>query len=434
VLDIDIEQPRERWRLLPAERGLVESKNLSNQLTFAVLLAFFLDAGRFPRSDAEIDPEMVDALVHQFDLHNEIASYETALTRTVKRNRAEIRAFFGFRETSVEDGEALSAWLRDHAVAQNRDVIELGATLEGECRRRHLEPPAADRIDRIVRSALSMYEELPGANPRSSFSAHPRPFRCFALAGGRRRSSGRSGRRRWKWRAAVAKRSCTRRTAIRFRSESRRFQIGNAWVAGLIARLRSISLRHGRACSTAHNDRWTSCKSTIRSSISSWSTMSNACPSGGRGSRWPSTCTAAWWQAFTSRSIRPARLRQGYASPTPRCPKKPGLQSWGAAGSGRAGDLRRVCERYGIVLEYRPVAQPHMGGHIERLLGTLTGALHELPGATFSSPQQRGTYNSDAAAVMTLREIERWLTQYIVGVYHAKQHRRRGPIHRDRPA
>jgi putative transposase len=75
-----------------------------------------------------------------------------------------------------------------------------------------------------------------------------------------------------------------------------------------------------------------------------------------------------------------------------------------------------------------------MGGHIERLLGTLMGALHELPGATFSSPQQRGTYNSDAAAVMTLREIERWLTQYIVGVYHAKQRRRRGPIHRDRPA
>jgi hypothetical protein len=64
-----------------------------------------------------------------------------------------------------------------------------------------------------------------------------------------------------------------------------------------------------------------------------------------------------------------------------------------------------------------------MGGHIERLLGTLMGALHELPGATFSSPQQRGNYDSDATAVMTLREIERWLTEYIVGVYHAKQHR-----------
>jgi hypothetical protein len=57
------------------------------------------------------------------------------------------------------------------------------------------------------------------------------------------------------------------------------------------------------------------------------------------------------------------------------------------------------------VLEYRPVAQPHMGGHIERLLGTLMGALHELPGATFVR-SKRGTYDSDATAVMTLREID----------------------------
>jgi putative transposase len=85
--------------------------------------------------------------------------------------------------------------------------------------------------------------------------------------------------------------------------------------------------------------------------------------------------------------------------------------------------LRRACEQYGITLEYRPVAQPHMGGHIERLLGTLLRALHELPGATFSSPQQRGSYDSEAKAVMTLGELERWLTEYIVGVYHAKRHR-----------
>jgi putative transposase len=78
---------------------------------------------------------------------------------------------------------------------------------------------------------------------------------------------------------------------------------------------------------------------------------------------------------------------------------------------------------YGITLEYRPVAQPHMGGHIERLLGTLLRALHELPGATFSNPAQRGNYDSEAKAVMTLGELERWLTEYIVGVYHAKRHR-----------
>jgi putative transposase len=85
--------------------------------------------------------------------------------------------------------------------------------------------------------------------------------------------------------------------------------------------------------------------------------------------------------------------------------------------------LRRACEQYGIALEYRPVAQPHIGGHIERLLGTLLRALHELPGATFSNPAQRGSYDSEARAVMTLGELEHWLTEYIVSVYHAKRHR-----------
>jgi hypothetical protein len=35
-------------------------------------------------------------------------------------------------------------------------------------------------------------------------------------------------------------------------------------------------------------------------------------------------------------------------------------------------------------------------------LGTLMRALHELPGATFSRPAQRGQYDSEATAVMTL--------------------------------
>ena len=144
--------------LLPAERALVQSKIVANQLTFAVLLVFFRDAGRFPRSNEEIDPELTDALVHQLALRG-VPPYDGAGTRTIKRHRAEIRAFFGFRETSMEDGEALSAWLQDHALSQHRDITQLTTALEGECRRRRLEPPVPDRIERIVRSAVAMYEE-----------------------------------------------------------------------------------------------------------------------------------------------------------------------------------------------------------------------------------------------------------------------------------
>lgn len=88
----------------------------------------------------------------------------------------------------------------------------------------------------------------------------------------------------------------------------------------------------------------------------------------------------------------------------------------------RGNMIKRACEEHGIDLAWRPVATPHWGGHIERLLGTLLKEIHTLPGATFSSPKERGEYDSDKEAAMTLSELERWLTTYVVEVYHQRFH------------
>lgn len=37
--------------------------------------------------------------------------------------------------------------------------------------------------------------------------------------------------------------------------------------------------------------------------------------------------------------------------------------------------------------EWRPVAKPRYGAHIERLLGTLNEEIHGLAGTTFSNPK-----------------------------------------------
>jgi len=84
--------------------------------------------------------------------------------------------------------------------------------------------------------------------------------------------------------------------------------------------------------------------------------------------------------------------------------------------------LTRGCEQHGIALEYRPVATPHFGGIIERLVGTLMTMVHELPGTTFSNPAERGDYDSDAAACLTLTELESWLALAITGRYHHEVH------------
>ena len=83
--------------------------------------------------------------------------------------------------------------------------------------------------------------------------------------------------------------------------------------------------------------------------------------------------------------------------------------------------LRRGCEQHGIKLRYRPPGQPHYGGVIERVIGTMMGTVHELPGTTFSSPRQRGSYDSGATAALTVRELERWLA-LAVAVYHGQLH------------
>jgi putative transposase len=84
--------------------------------------------------------------------------------------------------------------------------------------------------------------------------------------------------------------------------------------------------------------------------------------------------------------------------------------------------VRRACQQYGIEADFRPVATPHYGGHIERSLGTLAKAIHELPGTTFSNPQHRGDYDSEGTAALTLSELEKYIAEYITGVYHNRYH------------
>lgn len=83
--------------------------------------------------------------------------------------------------------------------------------------------------------------------------------------------------------------------------------------------------------------------------------------------------------------------------------------------------LRRGCDQHGIGLDYRPPGQPHFGGVIERLIGTMMTMVHELPGTTFSNIADRGSYDSDAKAVLTLTELQRWMT-LAVACYHGEPH------------
>jgi putative transposase len=84
--------------------------------------------------------------------------------------------------------------------------------------------------------------------------------------------------------------------------------------------------------------------------------------------------------------------------------------------------LLRGCQEYGITLEHREPGRPHLGGHIERLIGTMMGEVHLLPGSTSSNPLLKGDYEAEARAILSVPELERWLALQIAGVYHLTPH------------
>lgn len=85
--------------------------------------------------------------------------------------------------------------------------------------------------------------------------------------------------------------------------------------------------------------------------------------------------------------------------------------------------LKQGCHEHGIDIDYRPVRTPHYGAHIERLIGTMMGKVHLLPGTTFSDVRSKGDLDPSKSAAMTLDEVERWLGYAIAGVYHRDLHR-----------
>ena len=74
----------------------------------------------------------------------------------------------------------------------------------------------------------------------------------------------------------------------------------------------------------------------------------------------------------------------------------------------RSRAFQSACAEWGINLVYRPPGSPHFGGHVERLIGTMMGAVHLLPGTTQSSVAAKGGYDAEAMAALTLREFDRW--------------------------
>src|ERR1700746_88435 len=139
----------EHWTLLPAEAALLANKTGPTRLGFAVLLKFFQYAGRFPLSIQELPTAAVASIAVQVGVPTEEFSRYDWQGRAVKYHRAQIRAFLGFREPTVQDAEGLAVWLSEHVLPQGHPFEHVKAAAYQRLRELAIEQPTPEPYPRI---------------------------------------------------------------------------------------------------------------------------------------------------------------------------------------------------------------------------------------------------------------------------------------------
>lgn len=141
----------EHWTVLDDEADLVAGKRGGTRVGFALLLKFYTRQGRFPRGRADFPDEVVEFVARQMNVPAaDFESYEWS-GRTIEYHRAQIREHLGFRVCSVQDAEKLTAWLAGNVAHAERNADRVREELLKRCREEFIEPPAPDRITRMVR-------------------------------------------------------------------------------------------------------------------------------------------------------------------------------------------------------------------------------------------------------------------------------------------
>ncbi|MVF14234.1 transposase [Ketobacter sp. MCCC 1A13808] len=86
--------------------------------------------------------------------------------------------------------------------------------------------------------------------------------------------------------------------------------------------------------------------------------------------------------------------------------------------------LRRMCGELDIDLQFCPKKRPEYKGSVERILGTLNRAVcHRLPGTTFSNINQRGDYESEQEAIITLEDLKELVHEWVIDIYCQTTHK-----------
>jgi hypothetical protein len=147
------------WTLSSDELELLGNKMGATRLRFAVLLKAFQFDGRFPDRRGDIAGSVVAHLASQVGVEAETYFDSEWSERTERHQRAEIRTFCGFRPFRTRDESPLIAWLSPRVVSFNSEAEALKLAAYDHLRSRRIEPPAPDRLRRLLGMTVREREE-----------------------------------------------------------------------------------------------------------------------------------------------------------------------------------------------------------------------------------------------------------------------------------
>ncbi|MDQ6600984.1 DUF4158 domain-containing protein [Bacillus salipaludis] len=96
---------------MPDEQELIQLKRGNSKIGFAVMFKFFQYEARFPHTKSKIPKTVVDYIAKQLVVNPDTFSEYDWAGRTITYHRSEIRAYFGFREASLQDTDFIKDWL-----------------------------------------------------------------------------------------------------------------------------------------------------------------------------------------------------------------------------------------------------------------------------------------------------------------------------------
>ncbi|PHJ39781.1 transposase [Desulforamulus profundi] len=151
----ELDELIEHFTFLPHEMQQIGNKSGETRIGFAVLFKFFQFEARFPTHKYEVPKVVINYIAKQIDSSQEL--YSTG--RSITYHRTQIREYFGFREDRIQDGQDITDWLCKNVLYHDHEFEHIKDTVYSRFRELKIVPPTPDRIDRLVRSSISKFED-----------------------------------------------------------------------------------------------------------------------------------------------------------------------------------------------------------------------------------------------------------------------------------